>query len=114
MKKYCPTKSMLAIIVKSWQVFDIWNPFQLIRIKVRGEEVLSETTASLRNVWEETSFRLERLQTNPCCVEQEEAGLSKRVAPPYHLTFDPQAMMEEAALRDGGVRNGVGRVAKAR
>ena len=45
--------------------------------------------SGLRAIWEETSFRLERLQANPECVAKEESGLAQRVAPPYKLTFDP-------------------------
>lgn len=43
----------------------------------------------LRNVWEETSFRLERRQANVHCVEQEEQGLKDRKSPEWKLTFDP-------------------------
>jgi len=32
-------------------------------------------------MWEATSFQLDRLQANPRCVEQEEAGLAARRAP---------------------------------
>ncbi|XP_078683172.1 phosphoribosylformylglycinamidine synthase-like [Branchiostoma floridae x Branchiostoma belcheri] len=60
-----------------------------VKIAVNGTEVLKDKMAALRDVWEETSFQLERLQTNPLCVAEEEAGLRARKAPPYKLTFDP-------------------------
>ncbi|CAH1268464.1 PFAS [Branchiostoma lanceolatum] len=60
-----------------------------VKISVNGTEVLADKMAALRDVWEETSFQLERLQTNPQCVAEEEAGLQARKAPPYKLTFDP-------------------------
>jgi phosphoribosylformylglycinamidine synthase len=44
---------------------------------------------ALRDAWEATSFQLERRQTNPACVAQEEAGMATRRVPPYALTFTP-------------------------
>ena len=43
----------------------------------------------LRDVWEATSFELEKLQTNPLCVEQEQVDLKTRKAPKWTLSFDP-------------------------
>ena len=60
-----------------------------IFVKVGGVSALEEKMADLRDVWEATSFQLEKLQTNPQCVVEEEAGLRKRHAPPYKLTFEP-------------------------
>ncbi|XP_032832973.1 phosphoribosylformylglycinamidine synthase [Petromyzon marinus] len=60
-----------------------------VRVRVSGEELLSEPLGALRDVWEATGFALEELQANPACVRQEREGLSRRVAPPYRLTFDP-------------------------
>ena len=51
----------------------------------------------LRDIWEETSFNLEKLQANPECVTQEAAGLRQRKEPPYKLTFNP----DEVLTRDG-------------
>jgi phosphoribosylformylglycinamidine synthase len=35
-----------------------------------------------RNVWEETSFQLDKRQANPKCVEEERTGLASRQVPP--------------------------------
>ena len=43
----------------------------------------------LRDIWEATSFQLERLQINPQCAQEEEAGLRTRRAPGYKLSFEP-------------------------
>lgn len=40
-------------------------------------------------IWEETSYQLERRQTNVARAEEEFLGLSKRSSPDYKLTFDP-------------------------
>ena len=58
-------------------------------MSVGGEEVLNERMTTMRDIWEETSFRLEHHQANPECVSAEESGLVNRTAPPYKLTFDP-------------------------
>lgn len=43
----------------------------------------------LRDLWEETSFELEKLQTNPDCVRSEKEILKHRKSPAWRLTFDP-------------------------
>uniref|UniRef100_A0A8D0HRT0 Phosphoribosylformylglycinamidine synthase n=1 Tax=Sphenodon punctatus TaxID=8508 RepID=A0A8D0HRT0_SPHPU len=71
------------------------GPNAMVRVSLSGQEVLAEKVATLRSWWEDTSFQLERLQANPECVAQEEAGLAKRTAPTFTLTFDPK---EESPL----------------
>lgn len=60
----------------------------VVSVRVGGELVLEHKMVELRDIWEATSFQLERLQTNPQCVMEEEAGLSKRHAPEYKLSFE--------------------------
>ena len=43
----------------------------------------------LRDVWEATSFHLEKRQRNPICVHQEEAGLKSRKSPEWTLSYTP-------------------------
>jgi len=56
-----------------------------------GECLLDAKMTELRDVWEATSFQLERRQKNPACVMQEEQGLRYREAPQWKLAFTPQA-----------------------
>jgi len=51
--------------------------------------VLQAEMPVLRDIWEETSFELEKLQCNPECVEQEKNALKDRKGPSYHLSFTP-------------------------
>lgn len=51
-----------------------------------GTVILEDSTAALRNVWAATSFELEKLQTNPACVKQEQDGFASRKNPPQKLT----------------------------
>ncbi len=72
-----------------------------VRIAVNGSEVLSADMRDLRDLWEATSFRLELEQANPDCVTAERDGLRGRTAPPFALSFIPQAtppaIMERAS-----------------
>jgi phosphoribosylformylglycinamidine synthase len=44
----------------------------------------------LRDIWEETSYHLERIQTNPDCADEERRMNFDRKGPRYKLTFTPQ------------------------
>jgi len=59
------------------------------RIRINGRTVLTAPMIDLRDTWEETGYRIERLQANPECAEQERNGLRNRTSPPYRLTFRP-------------------------
>ncbi|CAL1270867.1 unnamed protein product [Larinioides sclopetarius] len=59
-----------------------------IMISVNSENVLDQPMVILRDIWEETSFQLEKRQTNNDCVEEEKQGLKLRKKPEYHLSFD--------------------------
>jgi phosphoribosylformylglycinamidine synthase len=65
-----------------------------VSIAVDGEQVVSDTTASLRDVWEETSFSLEKLQRLEACVEAEQEGLKHRETPAWKLSFTPSRTSE--------------------
>ena len=52
--------------------------------------MLAGTVGELRDVWEATSFQIERLQATETCVNEEQAGLATRVAPSWHLSFTPR------------------------
>ncbi|NOY64172.1 MAG: phosphoribosylformylglycinamidine synthase [Nitrospirae bacterium] len=60
-----------------------------INIKVNGVTVLKEDMTVLREIWEETSYRIDRLQANPECVDEEMRVNRDRKAPPYTITFEP-------------------------
>jgi phosphoribosylformylglycinamidine synthase len=66
-------------------------PGDFIKIAVGGDEpcVTGKMTA-WRDIWESTSFRLEKLQRNPDCVTKEEDGLKSRQAPQWTLTYTPE------------------------
>ncbi|XP_061153862.1 phosphoribosylformylglycinamidine synthase isoform X1 [Syngnathus typhle] len=69
-----------------------FGPEAMVTVRVDGQQVLREPLPVLRALWEETSFRLERLQADELCVQQEEEGLARRTQPTFKVTFDPSEM----------------------
>jgi phosphoribosylformylglycinamidine synthase len=62
-----------------------------INARINNEAVLEEDMRDLREIWEETSYRLDRLQANPGCVEEERRTGMDRKGPVFDLSFSPQA-----------------------
>ncbi|KAL2621011.1 hypothetical protein R1flu_001216 [Riccia fluitans] len=60
-----------------------------IVVSIDGEVQIEKPTAYLRDLWEETSFTLEKLQRLESCVEQEQQGLKDRRTPAWNLSFTP-------------------------
>lgn len=61
----------------------------VIELKVNGTTHLNEKTSHLRDMWEETSFHLEKFQRLASCVELEKEGLKSRHTPLWALSFTP-------------------------
>ncbi len=74
------------------------RPEPLVRIAVNGDAVLEADMRELRDLWEATSFELDRLQANPRCVDDERRGLRERITPPYTTPFTP-SLTAPAILR---------------
>jgi phosphoribosylformylglycinamidine synthase len=64
------------------------TPEPRVRIKVGDLIVLDDSMPELRDIWEETSYRLDRLQADPDHVETERTGLRARTGPSYHVPFE--------------------------
>ena len=64
---------------------------QSVRIHYKGETILDDDVRDLRDVWEETSFQLDRLQASPTHVGQERIGLRERTGPKYAVPFTPRS-----------------------
>lgn len=52
-------------------------------------QVFNEDMRVLRELWEETSYQLDKLQANPECVAEEKKVNFDRQGPQYKVTFDP-------------------------
>jgi len=59
-------------------------------VTVGSESVFEGDVAALQDIWEETSFQLEKQQCALACVEEEQRGLSQRKEPPWQLSFAPE------------------------
>lgn len=57
-------------------------------IKVCGNIALRTTVIDSMTIWEETSYQLERHQTNVTCALEEFSKLRERTVPAYRLSFD--------------------------
>ncbi len=71
-----------------------------VTIRCSGVESFSGDMRDLRDVWEATSFEIDRLQANPTLVEQEREGLRKRTGPKYALPFVPAPTRPEILEND--------------
>jgi len=65
-----------------------------------SERLLDSDVTALHDVWEATSFQLERLQCAIPCVEAEESSFRHRRDPPYRLSFTPEPTAD-AILNSG-------------
>lgn len=61
-----------------------------IRIFHQNQIVLQADTDELRQMWEETSYQLERQQINPICADLERKNTAIGKPPSYQLTFTPE------------------------
>ncbi len=81
-----------GMLIKAGITFQIIGSALMDReiiIRVNGQTVLQEGMRALRHVWEETSYRLDRLQADPGCVEEERSVNFDRQGPRYILSFTP-------------------------
>eukprot|EP00425_Heterocapsa_triquetra_P025231 CAMPEP_0195095380 /NCGR_PEP_ID=MMETSP0448-20130528/46814_1 /TAXON_ID=66468 /ORGANISM="Heterocapsa triquestra, Strain CCMP 448" /LENGTH=644 /DNA_ID=CAMNT_0040129579 /DNA_START=1 /DNA_END=1932 /DNA_ORIENTATION=- len=68
-------------------------------VSVGRDCVLDSHVTMLHDVWEATSFQLERQQCNIACVEEEEAGFKHRKTPPFALTYTPSPTADAMLAR---------------
>lgn len=66
-----------------------------VELVVDGLSHLNEKTSFLRDMWEETSFQLEKYQRLASCVDQEREGLKDRHEPAWNLSFTPSLTDEK-------------------
>jgi phosphoribosylformylglycinamidine synthase len=62
----------------------------IINIQVDYTHIICETTANLRDVWESTSFAIDKLQSNPDTVKYEQDNLKHRKAPLWNIPYTPE------------------------
>lgn len=72
-----------------YQNIGLTTPVPNVTISYNNETVLDEDMRLLRQWWEETSYRLEKLQMNPACADEEMRNIYDRKGPAYNLSFKP-------------------------
>lgn len=70
-----------------------------ILIEYNDKVVLEENMMVLRQIWEETSYQIERLQINPDCADEEKKNIFLRTGPSYHLSFKPEPTSADILAR---------------
>jgi phosphoribosylformylglycinamidine synthase len=70
-----------------------------VLIKFAGKDVLNEEMRKLREIWEETSYQLDRIQTNPPCADEEKKAIFDRTGPDYKLSFIPEETPADILVR---------------
>ncbi len=110
--EYLPEKEdeIISVLKNSSIPYDIIGktlPEKRITVKLLTSHfspltLLDEDMISLRGIWEETSYQLERLQANPECAEEERRNNLERRGPDYFLSFKP--VETPAALLESAVK----------
>lgn len=97
-----------ASIMKAYEssgvpVFKIGNVTTAaeISVSVNGVAEITGSTAALRDIWEETSFQLEKRQRDPALVQLEQDGLKDRKAPEWTLAYKPTVTPDAVLKADG-------------
>jgi phosphoribosylformylglycinamidine synthase len=75
-----------------------------IRVQVGEITVLDESMPELRDLWEETSYQLDRLQTDPDRAEEERNGLRSRTGPTFTVPYEVAHTAPAILTRDNKPR----------
>ncbi len=122
--EYLPEKE--EEIISVFKKFSV--PYQIIgkslsekRIKINLRTpnselrtILDEDMRVLRDIWEETSYYIERIQANPDCADEERRVNFDRKGHQYKLTFIPKNPLSSpvdpsvSPLTKGGIEKGFG------
>ncbi len=73
---------------------------KVINITVNSEIVLKESMQTLRDIWEETSYQIDRLQANPECVDEEKRTNYDRSGFPFKITYTPETTSPTLLKKD--------------
>ena len=66
-----------------------------VTVTVNGAPVLDEYLCKLRDIWEETSFFLELMQSNPGSARAERANICYRSGPNYVIPYAPETTSDD-------------------
>jgi len=72
----------------------------LIKIQYNDKKILEKESNKLRRIWEETSYQLNRLQTNPQVALEEKENIFKRLGQKYQINFVPKADKKSGNIKN--------------
>jgi len=78
-----------------------FGPSSKIEVSVNGKMEVDAQMVDLYQLWEETSWQLEKRQANPSSVTQEHKSLRTRSGPEYRFSFEPMTLKISKALNHG-------------
>jgi phosphoribosylformylglycinamidine synthase len=87
--------SVLYKVALPYQVIGSTTSDKMINIRVNKKPVLSEYMTVLRDIWEETSYRLDLMQRNPENIREERRNIYDRKGPSFVIPFTPTQTSEE-------------------
>ena len=67
-----------------------------LRVNYNTQKVVDMSISELRDIWENTSFEIEKLQANPECVKQEKYNV--HVLPKYHISNELRTSLQNISL----------------
>lgn len=79
-----------------------------IKVAVNHVTCVEGPMVDLRAIWEETSYRLERLQCNPDCALQEYQMLQLIAKTPYRIAFEWRHLTEQNGWTNGVQKTSTG------
>lgn len=79
-------------------------PEKRVKVSLGWKTVLDEDMPLLRDIWEETSHRLDMLQRNPDMVREERTNCFNRKGPKYHISFISQPTDDSVIKRKNKIK----------
>lgn len=83
--------ALMSYYQLSWMKLAETTKEKMVVISNEWRELIMEADMQvLRDIWEHSSYELEKLQANPVCVEEEKYNIFSRLGASYHLSFTPE------------------------
>ena len=61
-------------------------PDRIFKLTYNNINLLNTETRNLWNIWESTSFKLEKMQSNLECIEEEKMSINNRISPYFNIS----------------------------
>ncbi|MCL4533829.1 MAG: phosphoribosylformylglycinamidine synthase subunit PurQ [Bacteroidetes bacterium] len=75
-----------------------------LEVAIGGEALFQEDMRAWREVWEQTSYQIDRLQSNPACVDEERRASFDRPGPTYRVASAPRPLADNPRETERGLK----------